>query len=271
MSGGYRDDRPALVVLALLVGSIVLISILGLWSRQTLDQPIGEPEAAATEGYQGQRGPSEGYWWPEFSTRDTYAQWAMSVLALVATATGILGVIWIRQTLQATRETARAAVDATTAAREIGEAQVRAYLGVSKISASIEGSLLDAKIVVEVHVGNGGQTPARNLTFRGYIFYVGEDTEVRALHIDNTADPADIYSGEVRRVFSCRVEMTAFEIADLEHRRGGIKLAGAIWYTPVASQKRHYLRYAYALFPENTLTQNRQLRPLRGERGNSAN
>jgi hypothetical protein len=134
MSSSDRSDRPAPIVLGLLVGSMVLVSILGLWSRQSLEQQTKQPNTAPTEAYQEQRGPSEGFWWPEFSARDSYAQWAMSFFALIATGTSILGVIWIRQTLLATKDTADQARRGNDIALRSVEAQQRPWLDIDVIS-----------------------------------------------------------------------------------------------------------------------------------------
>jgi hypothetical protein len=81
----------------------------------------------------------------------------MTVLALVATATGILGVVWIRQTLQATRDTAQAAFAANSTAREIGEAQVRAYLSCHSVTYTFD----DFGLWIRVKIINFGNSPAK--------------------------------------------------------------------------------------------------------------
>jgi hypothetical protein len=177
-----RSDRSEFVAFAAVLCT-VLVFLVGftaggnLGSRNAPNEPAGQPNTAAAESYQEFRGPSEGYWWPEFSTRDTYAQWAMSILALVATGTGILGVIWIRQTLDATRETAKAAErsnvqaslavmsahEANVIARDSSRVQARAYVSINEATA--ENTKYDGTRVWIVFK-NSGQTPAYNSLVR---------------------------------------------------------------------------------------------------------
>ncbi|MGB7433402.1 MAG: hypothetical protein WA921_13130, partial [Ahrensia sp.] len=59
--------------------------------------------------------------------QDSFAQYAMAVFAFAATGISVWAVWLLKNTLEATREAVRAADDAVTETRRIGEAQVRAY------------------------------------------------------------------------------------------------------------------------------------------------
>ena len=269
MSSSHRSDGPALVALGLLLIAVVLVAPLPLLERgaRTANQQVAQ---SADDQEVGGQPPvaQESIGW---RLLDPYAQWLMASFAAFATGASVVGIVLLRRTFEETEKTAKAAVRANEIAHEIAYTQVRAYLGVSEISASIQGDFLNGEVVVDVRIGNGGQTPARNISFRGYLVFVGEDAKVRALHISTDADPSDIYGGTSRRVFNCRAKLSAVEIAAIEKHGGGFKLAGTVWYTPVVGQRRHFLRYAYALLPNQSLLQDRQLRTIRGERGNDAN
>lgn len=102
----------------------------------------------------------------QYAAADLKAQQEMATWAhLMFIVTGA-GVIFIAQTLDATRAAVREAKDATKAAqdavdvtREIGEAQVRAYLTVAHAMIRFE----DRTPRLFLTIRNAGQSPARNI------------------------------------------------------------------------------------------------------------
>lgn len=114
MSDSHRRDRGALVALGLALAAIVCVA----WLGQPSDQQITAPHTQGAEYPKEHYGPAEGRWWPEFSARDTYAQWIMAGLALVATGASIWAVLLLRDTLAATRQGTSAAADAAQQAIE---------------------------------------------------------------------------------------------------------------------------------------------------------
>lgn len=127
----------------------------GFGSRQTFREQVRQPDAAATEYYQQQRGPAEGYWWPEVASRDTYAQWAMTGVAIVATGISILGVVLIRRTFEETKRTADAAVSANNLNRQIHYATIRPYLEIEQVTlGQYDGADGDSNWFVTVQVTN---------------------------------------------------------------------------------------------------------------------
>lgn len=158
-----RSEFVALVAVA----CTVLIFVIGLtagahfWPGQSLDQPVEQPHATAAEYYQEQRGPSEGYWWPEFATRDTYAQWAMTILAAVATAASIVGIILLRRTFEETKRTAEAAEASNALARVSFESGFRPWLLVT-----ISGRLIPQE---SLNMFREGDPPTRNINMRAKI------------------------------------------------------------------------------------------------------
>lgn len=84
----------------------------------------------------------------------------MSFLALIATGTGILGVIWIRQTLQATRDTVKAAMAAVGAERAW---MTVAGTKITKAENSIyNGQPVALMYGVSIRWVNDGRSPAVN-------------------------------------------------------------------------------------------------------------
>lgn len=159
MSSSDRGGQSALVVLALLVASIILVAFLGLYARH---------EANYQVGCYNQKGLAQ------HSTvcpddflyfGDGLAQWVMSVFAVVATAVSIAGLIWIRQTLIATQITAKAAVDAAEMARAAVGSE-RAWMTVSSINmADLHSSTIDHVYYergygVQLVWRNDGRSPA---------------------------------------------------------------------------------------------------------------
>lgn len=104
----------------------------------------------------------------ERAERDLVAQsdmalWALimlSVTALMAIITA-LGVWFVWRTLLATQKMAEDARIATAITREIGEAQVRAYISISRVSIAIDETAPHPKL--QVVVKNAGQSPARSV------------------------------------------------------------------------------------------------------------
>ncbi|KKC31604.1 hypothetical protein [Devosia psychrophila] len=124
---------------------------------------------------------------PEFSARDTYAQWTMTVLAFVATIISVVGVVLIRQTFVETKRTADAAVfgnqqsaravleaqkstdqaiRANEIALETGRASARAYLNCTGATFTLANRIC----VLKVSIKNFGQTPASHALLSGRLF-----------------------------------------------------------------------------------------------------
>ena len=105
MSDGNRGKFFALG----LVAGIAIAFLFALWSFPWFSdptyQPVKQQSQASEPDDKMERGPSEGYWWPEVSARDTYAQWAMVILALAATVISVWAIMLLRQTLTETGKT----------------------------------------------------------------------------------------------------------------------------------------------------------------------
>ena len=197
MSNRNWGDRGALVALALLLSCVVLAALIQRVGTDQASYRQGEEHYAAvaaanpddelyrrcealterqeafdclreqvTASREGQR-----------SERDLRAQQSMADSAFVMLwITGGLGLLTfmlsgvatllLRETLRETTRTADAAILANATAREIGEAQVRAYVACTVAEVTVSGSWVQAVIKFR----NSGQSPALwcevNSTFR---------------------------------------------------------------------------------------------------------
>lgn len=124
------------------------------WISRPVQDHVAEPQSQAEKTQEDYRGPSEGYWRPEFSARDTYAQWAMTGLALIATGISIVGVVLIRRTFEETKRTA----DAAFAAVEIAEKQ---FLASERPWIKVE--VIDATLIFGSHGLILGKSPAARI------------------------------------------------------------------------------------------------------------
>lgn len=108
---------------------------------------------------------------------DTIAQWIMSIAGIAATGVSIAALILIAKTLDATREAAEytgkavkvaedanaAARDAVGVTREIGQAQIRAYMSIPECNIGMPNP---PNITFHFWMKNSGQSPARNVGLR---------------------------------------------------------------------------------------------------------
>lgn len=225
MSGSHRNHRYALIALGMTLLAIVFSS----W----FSQPVGEQKTQqgvnTAEYSQEHYGPTEGRWWPEFSARDTYAQWVMALFSIAATGVSFLAVVWVKRTLLETRR--------------IGEAQVRAYVVIAPDDIG-EPKSDGRPIVITLKVKNTGATPARNLTIQGdvrVLEFEGHD-EVGKFSIDFPDVPhIDIQVG-------AGVEEKSDIIVDdlsghqrrliVEHKTHRLFLIGRVTYDDVFGNRR---------------------------------
>ena len=87
---------------------------------------------------------------------DTVAQWLMTFFALAAVGVSTLAVVWVKRTYDATQ--AGAAI-----AREIGQAQARAYVSVESVYVIPDIEPETIGWTVEINLFNTGQSPATNV------------------------------------------------------------------------------------------------------------
>lgn len=162
MSGIHRDDRPALIALALILVAVVFVAFFETGARPSLN---GQGRNASDSEMQESAGGTVSsvvasadnfeFW------QDPFPQWAMAFFAFIATGTGVVGVIWLKQTLDATTAMAGQARKANEIASDTANRQLRAYVGTADIS--ISNLAVGKAFKTSVKWTNRGQTPARIL------------------------------------------------------------------------------------------------------------
>lgn len=152
-----RNHKRALIALGMSLCAIVFVA----WLSQ-------EPYNTKT----GYRAPQDEYGQDGNITRlvsaierfdpwqDTFAQWLMAGLSVVATGISAWAVILVRDSLSLNRQAVKAAEDAVTEARRIGEAQVRAYVGPPRVEATIETVGGSRRFSIKGYLSNSGNSPA---------------------------------------------------------------------------------------------------------------
>lgn len=147
MSDGYRNGAFAL---GLVAGGGLVLNLL-LWSAYLANE---ESDAPTQPDENPQSHPIVTYWdWlvgTFIAPSDSVAQWAMALLSLAA-------VVLLWWTLKASRQTLNSTRQMARDTREIGEAQVRAYLSIEKITYFIDER---RHLGVSVAAKNFGQSPA---------------------------------------------------------------------------------------------------------------
>jgi|GEM_PF-6146469 len=154
MSNSKPDESRALLALTLIVGGAVLASFFGFLEQAQV--PPAAPPAQALGG-------SDTYsWW-----QDTGPQWVIATLSLISVGVSGWGIVMLRDTLRATRE-------ANQISRDIGRAQIRAYVEINKVVISFEKAVAHFNIYrpnVILEVANHGSSPALDFRWCAEISY----------------------------------------------------------------------------------------------------
>ncbi len=108
-----------------------------------------------------------------YTEYDLQAQQDMALWAAMMFVVTGLGVIYVAMTLRATQEATVAAIKTTETTRDIGEAQVRAY--VATTSAEYANDQF-ACIAIKLKIKNFGQSPAHIINLRPVFTFMVSDT-----------------------------------------------------------------------------------------------
>ena len=116
----------------------------------------------------------------DLKAQQEMADWAFwmivaSVAAVVVTATGV---VYVAATLGQTRKGVKAAVDVVDVTREMGQRQMRAYVGVTKGRATYDKDT--GNLQYSVTIENTGQTPAYNVQIVFQHSFVGRNSKRQA-------------------------------------------------------------------------------------------
>ncbi|UYV37662.1 hypothetical protein N4R57_00635 [Rhodobacteraceae bacterium D3-12] len=176
-----------------------------------------------------------------------WAFWMMIISGLTLFVTG-LGIVWIRDTLIETRRAVRAADDAVTVTREVGETQTRAYVHVEGAEVrwlnalgQFEGTSRQDVMSIITTTRNTGNTPARWYEIEG-IVQVMERTQDRPKPLKTEAISV-LRWGEIAPHGESRSHVVGEGIIDLFHQVGGnpnrmLRIKGLVRYETEFSEIR---------------------------------
>ncbi|RFC68092.1 hypothetical protein DY251_07365 [Mesorhizobium denitrificans] len=99
-----------------------------------------------------------------FKLEDGYPQWLMAIAALVSVGVSLWAIYLLSETLKATRDAVDSANQTVELTRDIGQAQVRAYLGIVAVAAF--ECHLHGDLSFQLRIDNTGLSPARNVQHR---------------------------------------------------------------------------------------------------------
>ena len=157
MSDRNRRDRGALVALAVALLAIVLV----VWIGQPTQDTTAAPKSGNVEKPDQHDIDRLISAIREFDPwDDTYAQWLMALFGVAATVISYRAVTIVRDTLVESRKATQAAQDAIAVTREIGEAQLRAYLVPEECVLEYADTWWPTATIT---FRNSGQSPADNI------------------------------------------------------------------------------------------------------------
>ncbi|MGV8834010.1 MAG: hypothetical protein ACOH2N_18735 [Devosia sp.] len=193
------------------------------------------------------------------------AKWAflLLIISTVGTLIGGFGLFWIRETLGATRK-------GNKINRRIGEAQVRAYLGVSDVEGLWEGSDGPGRwapsIYITASITNGGVTPAKHVAVSYKLVRLG-DTKVMD-QVEDLFQIEDIMPGANPTFYAARNDIRASDAAVLKGCvEPAFAISGNIRYFIVGSPSARTVRFNYEIIGRD---QSNTLDFIRTEQGNEA-
>lgn len=229
MSEGYRNGAFAL---GLVVGGGIVINLF-LWTAYLANKK-SEPQPETNE--EASREPIAGFWdWlisTFFDPKDTIAQWAMAVLSLAA-------VYLLKETLKASRRTLRATQKIAEDTREIGEAQVRAYVNVEK--AEVRGLAPNERLGFYCEFKNKGTTPAKYLKIISvYGFRPGDIKNLKVRGLSKIDSKAGIISAGGTTFVDVTMDkpLTEREYENIMSGGHGIIIAGYVSYSTVFGRRK---------------------------------
>lgn len=173
----------------------------------------------------------------------TWAFWMLIATVAMAVLTGI-GVVFVWQTLEATRRMAADTNTMTEDTRKIGEAQTRAYLTVDsvKIVGIQPGKIPEIILVIK----NTGNSPAMRVNIQST--HLAAPNAPFRMASKGPKSSGSIGAGsEGRQRSPFNQPFSTKDVADLQSGKWRIGFAGVISYSSVFSKtKRHRVTFRYA-------------------------
>lgn len=168
-----RDDKPALVALALILVAILALAALEIGFRNAVTNPASQQSAAGVEHSEQQNQGSEGH---VFGS--PISDWLMVLLTGAATGISAFAVILVNKTLKASRDAATAAMDAVQVTREIAERQFRPMLVYESATSHLKKVGGGYPDYIELHVSfrNCGLSPCIITAVSGAVYAPGGET-----------------------------------------------------------------------------------------------
>jgi hypothetical protein len=139
--------------------------------KPDLDPLVTPTKPAAAEHDRGPAKEGEGGADDRLFWGDGIAQWTMALTGVFALFLSTWAVWLLKRTVDETRKAVKAADDAVNVTRELGEAQIRAYLSCK----SGKYKLTKDRVSAVVEIENTGQSPASDVLIAGTtsLYYVG--------------------------------------------------------------------------------------------------
>jgi len=179
----------------------------------------------------------------------------MIALGGIQALLGIVGLVFLVRSLDHSANALREARDANNAAwqadvttREVAEAQVRAYLGLSGIETILYYDDMPLRVSAYFKIGiiNGGQTPARNISYRVSISWHLKDDYTNATIAARTSSEAeDLMAGRDRQIFSQNIPLRDDVAARALNGTLYFVVKGRVRYRPVVGSKFKHLNFAF--------------------------
>ncbi|CDX60829.1 exported hypothetical protein [Mesorhizobium plurifarium] len=138
--------------------------------------------------------------------------------------------------------------------RHFGEAQVRAYLSVSKVEASLHPVANAGNatwvLTIKVYAMNAGQTPARNVNCTGAIISVAKKLN-SVIAFESRARNEDFLPTKEYLALAHSVPMSTADYEGFKHKGFSIRVNGRIKYDIVVGSMGRFTDYEYLLTPDD--------------------
>lgn len=248
-----RNDKIGLTAFAIMMLTVVALAIVHAGTSNSLANPPPDSKASRVEEQRWENEPPR-----DFPAQrhhilgDSWAQWLMMGFTGAATIISGVAVYIVNETLKTSRSATNAAVAANRTTRQMGIAQVRAYVGLVDLKGHTDPK--NEAFEVSFSMCNTGQTPARSINVRAWLVRIDRDgNRVLTQRSRTYDDPADLIPGERRPIFWERVEfweavnltyspttLAAYKALETEYY-----IEGWVFYETVLEEYRRETRFRY--------------------------